>query len=186
MSDEPYYETTLLNQDESNFETTLLSEDDSDNEATLSGDNSWETTLLGNSTETSLSGDNSGETTLLGDNSGETTLLSEKKTIPPGVNRAILKNVVSHEEVQITVTPFTVGRKAGEVDYCIPNDSVSRHHMDITLEGTDYYIEDMNSTNGTMLDNTRLSPGKPMKLCDKAYIYIQVAEEYFQFKITGR
>lgn len=180
MSDEPYYETTLLSEEDDYNETTLLSEEDDYNETTLLSeeDDYCETTLLSEE-------DDYNETTLLSeeDDYNETTLLCEKASIPPGVNISGLLNIITREEVQITVTPFTVGSEAGNVDYYIPNPTVSRHHMDIVLEGADYYIVDKNSTNGTTLDGSALSPENPVKLYNGALI--QVSEELFQFNITG-
>ena len=43
---------------------------------------------------------------------------------------------------------------------------VSRRHFRITLVGTDYSIEDLNSTNSTMVNRQRLEPGTPVPLKD--------------------
>lgn len=43
---------------------------------------------------------------------------------------------------------------------------VSRRHFKITLTGGQYMIEDLNSTNFTILNRQRLQPGVPMALAD--------------------
>jgi hypothetical protein len=43
---------------------------------------------------------------------------------------------------------------------------VSRRHFKITLSGGQYVIEDLNSTNATMLNRQRLQPGVPVALAD--------------------
>lgn len=43
---------------------------------------------------------------------------------------------------------------------------VSRRHFKITLSGGQYLIEDLNSTNSTMLNRQRLQPGVPVALAD--------------------
>jgi len=43
---------------------------------------------------------------------------------------------------------------------------VSRRHFKITLTGGQYMVEDLNSTNFTILNRQRLQPGVPMVLAD--------------------
>lgn len=43
---------------------------------------------------------------------------------------------------------------------------VSRRHFKISLAGGQYVIEDLNSTNFTLLNRQRLQPGKPAPLAD--------------------
>jgi pSer/pThr/pTyr-binding forkhead associated (FHA) protein len=41
---------------------------------------------------------------------------------------------------------------------------VSRRHCKITVQGSQYFIEDLNSTNGTFVDGTQLTPNTPTPL----------------------
>lgn len=43
---------------------------------------------------------------------------------------------------------------------CLPRSSVSRHHAQITWDGEDYVLEDLDSTNGTIVNNVRVSKCK--------------------------
>jgi hypothetical protein len=60
------------------------------------------------------------------------------------------------------LTPYglTIGREY-ENDLVIGYNLVSRHHATITFEGGRYYITDLNSANGTYLNDRRLPPNQP-------------------------
>lgn len=53
---------------------------------------------------------------------------------------------------------YIIGKKKEGVDGCIPASTVSRLHARITFDGTVYYLEDLNSTNGTWVDREQLDP----------------------------
>ena len=53
---------------------------------------------------------------------------------------------------------FLLGKKKDSVDGCIPAPTISRIHARITCDGAVYYVEDLNSTNGTWADQVQLNP----------------------------
>lgn len=53
--------------------------------------------------------------------------------------------------------PFTIGKSGRDCDACLDESTISRLHARIYEEGGTYYLEDMNSTNGTFLNERRLS-----------------------------
>ena len=55
---------------------------------------------------------------------------------------------------------LTIGR-GSENDLVIAYELASRQHARITFDGARYYIMDLNSANGTYLDNIRLAPNTP-------------------------
>lgn len=55
----------------------------------------------------------------------------------------------SGRNLPITGHVFLIGSQKGEVDGVILEDTISRIHARITKEGDCFYLEDMNSTNGT-------------------------------------
>lgn len=64
-------------------------------------------------------------------------------------NAAVIK------EIPITKLPLTVGRKPDN-DIVIDNLAVSSHHAKLVLEGESYFIEDLNSTNGTFVNDRKI------------------------------
>lgn len=62
--------------------------------------------------------------------------------------------------IQIKRPQMTIGRDA-ENDLPIDDGRVSREHARIDFDGANYKVIDLNSTNGTFLDNQRLLPGVP-------------------------
>lgn len=59
---------------------------------------------------------------------------------------------------------LSLGKKKEEVDVVLEDPSVSRMHARITREGSEYYLEDLNSTNGTFKNGLRLQPYEKRKL----------------------
>ena len=53
---------------------------------------------------------------------------------------------------------LTIGKKKEEVDLVLEDLSVSRMHARIIKQGTEVYLEDLNSTNGTFKNGLRLEP----------------------------
>lgn len=68
---------------------------------------------------------------------------------------------------------LTLGRTAGRCDIALPgNESVSSCHCRITVNGRRVTVTDLNSTNGTYLNEQRLMPMQPMPVQDGAVIYL--------------
>lgn len=59
---------------------------------------------------------------------------------------------------------ITIGKKKEEADVVLEDSSVSRMHARISREGKEYYLEDLNSTNGTFKNGLRLQPYEKRKL----------------------
>jgi serine/threonine protein kinase len=60
--------------------------------------------------------------------------------------------------VPFSGSQMTVGR-GNENDITIEDTKISRRHARIEFDGRDYHVIDLESTNGTFLENTRLLPG---------------------------
>ena len=66
--------------------------------------------------------------------------------------------------VSLEQDSYTIGKKRGEADLVLEEPSVSRLHARIVKETDGYYLEDMNSTNGTLKNGLRLQPYEKRKL----------------------
>jgi diguanylate cyclase (GGDEF)-like protein len=61
--------------------------------------------------------------------------------------------------VSLGSAPFDVGRSSKN-DLFIDQESISRHHARITFDGASYAINDMNSTNGTFVNDQQVSESR--------------------------
>ena len=59
---------------------------------------------------------------------------------------------------------LSLGRHPDLVDEIIEDQNVSRRHARIAVQAGKFYIEDLNSRNGTFLDHSKLSPFNPTLL----------------------
>lgn len=73
-----------------------------------------------------------------------------------------------YQTISVQDFPFFIGKLKMQVDYCIDKEVVSRYHAKITKEKDSFYITDLNSTNGTFLNQDRLEPycKKELKIGD--------------------
>lgn len=125
------------------------------------------------SAETSVLSADGGETTVLSADGGETTVLS--------ANGGTIIRVSNNENIPITYSGFTIGKKRKEVDYCIgDNTNISRNHAKFIVRDGETYITDNKSTNGTFVNNTTVRPGDEVLLKDGDTIML--ADEKFIFK----
>ncbi len=71
--------------------------------------------------------------------------------------KIILKfGVAVIKEIPITKDITTVGRKPDDNDIVIDNPAVSGHHLKIYIQDGSYFVEDLGSTNGTFLNETKI------------------------------
>jgi diguanylate cyclase (GGDEF)-like protein len=56
------------------------------------------------------------------------------------------------KRIQLGTAPFTVGRSA-KSDLFLDQESISRNHARITFDGTQYWVQDLKSTNGTFVND---------------------------------
>jgi len=75
----------------------------------------------------------------------------------------VTKGPRAGEKIPLSELPIIFGRDES-VDVTIIHKSVSRKHMRIFMDDVDYLIEDMNSSNGTFVNEERIE--KPRKLQD--------------------
>ena len=86
----------------------------------------------------------------------QTTLLSQN--VMEQTVRGILYFVHNQQSVTVDQDEFRIGKKADLVDYAINNStSVSRQHAMITRRRGQFFLTDLGSTNGTFINNNRIS-----------------------------
>jgi pSer/pThr/pTyr-binding forkhead associated (FHA) protein len=64
---------------------------------------------------------------------------------------AILKDIVTRKETIVNKTPFVIGRSK-DCNLCLSDERASRIHSVINQKNNLYIIEDLGSTNGTLLN----------------------------------
>ncbi|MBE6707674.1 MAG: FHA domain-containing protein [Ruminococcaceae bacterium] len=116
-----------------------------------------------------------GETTVLNDGAGETTVLGG------GAACGSLIRTKTGERISIVAPEFVIGKEKRRVNYCISdNNSISRAHAKIIVRGGSCYVVDMNSTNFTFVNGTKLASGQEQLLNDGDKI--KLSDEEFEFK----
>lgn len=101
--------------------------------------------------------------------------VGEKKVIPKLISES--KNI----EINITKESFVIG-KSKKCDYTlVGNNTVSRQHVMFICKKGQWYIKDLNSSNGTYVNNERLEPDKEQMLMQEDAI--RISNEEFKFSI---
>ena len=111
---------------------------------------------------------NIGKKEIVSQNAYQTSMLEKSAPYFLLVNEGIT------ERVYITKENFVIGRRGGECDYVINNNTVGKRHMRITKVNKAVYVEDMHSKNGSYINGKKLEPGKVYKV-----------EENFKIKISN-
>ena len=106
----------------------------------------------------------------------KTVLLSENVSACCG--KLIHDGGNSSEDFYISKTPFRIGSKPGGNDGVIASSSVSRYHAKITKREGIFYLQDLNSTNGTCVNGKVLSYKDEVPL--KANDVITFADEVYR------
>lgn len=75
-----------------------------------------------------------------------------------------LYSLSEQENIVINTNPFIIGKLSSRVDFVIENNTISRIHLKIVNENGEYYIEDMNSKNGTYLNGIQAEPHEKIKV----------------------
>lgn len=78
--------------------------------------------------------------------------------------RLISQNLLRHESITCEYMPFVLGKLTGTCDQVIPQAVISRIHARLEQKEDGIYLTDLNSTNGTFQNGTRLIPNRPYRL----------------------
>ncbi len=75
----------------------------------------------------------------------------------PARPMAELADVVSGQVIPITSARCIIGRERASADVILRDPNVSRRHAELAFTGSGWTIEDLNSTNGTSVNNRRVT-----------------------------
>ena len=109
-------------------------------------------------------------------------LLPSQRAALGEVPAAVITRIRTGESYTIRKPETTIGKRERTVDFCLKNNpALSRDHCVIRYKDGDFYIEDLNSSNFTYVDGTRVMPETERIL--KSGSKIQLADEQFLFTV---
>lgn len=85
------------------------------------------------------------------------------------------------EVVSLMKFPFYIGSAEKYADFVFRGEGVSRIHCCINKKGEQYYLSDLNSTNGTYLNQTEVVPGNDVLLSANDEIRVGGFDFYVKF-----
>ncbi len=91
----------------------------------------------------------------------------------------ILKGLNAGHRISLDGDEFILGRDAKSCQIHIPNNAVSRQHAKISRVDQAYYIEDLESRNGTWVNNQEVRGRTPLKHNDR----IKICDFLFSFSL---
>lgn len=89
----------------------------------------------------------------------------------------------TENNILLTEYPFFIGKADNNVNAQIDDSTVSRYHARIDKEDEDFYVTDLNSTNGTFLNGIRLLPYDRVTL--KRGDVVVISRKRYEFKFLG-
>lgn len=92
---------------------------------------------------------------------GETTFFQNTQVTS---YRTLKASENQYQDFVIELYPFIVGKLEGAVDGVVRHETVSRIHCKLDLEEGEYYITDLNSTNGTIVNGNLLNTNEKANL----------------------
>ncbi len=117
--------------------------------------------------------------------SGNATAIPASPVIPRATLTALQQGntTLPKEPTVVAPLPFLLGRTEGTL--LITDTNISRKHAQITYNEDQhaYFITDMNSSNGTLVNNERLTPGQPSRLSSGSIIGLG-SNVTFQFDLS--
>jgi hypothetical protein len=105
--------------------------------------------------------------------------VSEKESIP--VLKALDEE--SYKNIRLVSFPFFIGKLRKNVDYCLEDNVVSRYHAKVSKENGLYFLTDLNSTNGTYINQELLQTYKKKEI--KSGDEIAFANIKYKFILRG-
>lgn len=113
---------------------------------------------------------------LFPDGADETTFLGAQEN-----NHAYLQGVGDGimEQIPITKSSFIIGRLREQVDYVSQNRAIGKVHAEIIQRDGKYLLKDLNSRNGTYINNARIDSNKEYEIANNDKITFANSEYTF-------
>lgn len=108
---------------------------------------------------------------------GKTSSLS----VPPTLSDTVAWLTFGDEEISLKVGTFTFGRKEGN-DVVVPDPYVSGKHGEIEVTSDAVYVKDIGSTNGTVVNDAKLSAGQKTQIGSNDVIRLGQLELRLRFR----
>jgi hypothetical protein len=86
--------------------------------------------------------------------------------------------------IPLTGGRFSLGRLAGEVDFAVASDLVSKFHAEFFGEGERHYVRDLGSKNGTFVNGTQIQVDLPCELRDGDRVRLADCEFTFHVNVA--
>lgn len=102
----------------------------------------------------------------------------QKQAAPPRLRLKVSQSpgMSAGLEKIITQFPAVIGREGCEVNI-VEDRRISRRHVEISVQGSDIFIADLGSRNGTYLNDTQLTPHAPIPVKD--FLTIRLGSQTF-------
>jgi len=97
--------------------------------------------------------------------------------LPPGAHLLIVSGLDQGKTFSLTSKVTTIGRQ--EADIVLTDPFVSRQHAQISQKKQQFYLEDLGSANGTLINN---QPANGQQLADGDVIEVGYTALVFRFK----
>lgn len=98
------------------------------------------------------------------ENVGATTLLWKGEEEYEPHLTLISMNPRERNSIVLVKDSYLIGKLKTKADICLEEEGISRIHAKIQKEGEEYYLCDMNSTNGTFINGRRLGVNEKVPL----------------------
>ena len=110
------------------------------------------------------------------------TIFGENLNVEKYTCKAYLLNIndISQEKIFIDKKSFIIGREKTSCDYYIVNKQISKMHLEIIDIENELFIKDLNSTNGTYLNEKLIESNKLVKIFDKDIVKVVNAKYIFK------
>ncbi len=77
---------------------------------------------------------------------------------------AVIKGPYQHVSLRLTQKETTLGADPDVADLALRDNQISNRHLMVRVNGSLVSIIDLESTNGTVLNKNKISPGKPHRI----------------------